>query len=132
VLRYADEVHKAQGYFRDIDDVKPEADLLDLATTLIDKKSAPFKPAEFHDRYVEALERLIEKKRKSKSSKLILEDTEEARPKGGNVIDLMAALKKSVGSGAAAAKAESAPKRPATKAKTAKTPATPTKRRKSA
>jgi DNA end-binding protein Ku len=132
VLRYADEVHKAQGYFRDIDDIKPEEDLLDLATALIDKKSAPFKPAEFHDRYVEALERLIDKKRKSKSNKLILEDTEEARPNGGNVIDLMAALKKSVGNSATTAKTESTPKRPPAKAKTAKTAATPTKRRKSA
>ena len=39
-LRYADEVNKAQGYFRDIPDAKPDADLLDLATTLIDKKTA--------------------------------------------------------------------------------------------
>ena len=61
VLRYADEVQKAQGYFRDIEDSKPDADLLDLATALIDKKTAPFKPAEFHDRYVDALHRLIAK-----------------------------------------------------------------------
>jgi len=98
VLRYADEVHKAQGYFRDIEDAKPDADLLDLATTLIDKKTAPFKPAEFHDRYVDALHRLIDKKAKSKSNKRIIEDA--GQPSGGksNVIDLMAALKKSVGS----------------------------------
>lgn len=96
VLRYADEVHKAQGYFRDIDDIAPEPDLLELATTLIDKKTAPFKPAEFHDRYVDALRRLIEKKRKA-GGKRILEDVEEPTSGGGNVIDLMAALKKSVG-----------------------------------
>lgn len=96
VLRYADEVHKAQGYFRDIDDITPEPDLLDLATTLIDKKTAPFKPAEFHDRYVDALHRLIEKKSKA-GGKRILEDVEEPARGGGNVIDLMAALKKSVG-----------------------------------
>jgi len=97
VLRYADEVHKAQGYFRDIDDIEPEQDLLELATALIDKKTAPFKPAEFHDRYVDALHRLIEKKSKARGRR-ILEDVEEpARAGGGNVIDLMAALKKSVG-----------------------------------
>ena len=39
-LRYADEVNKAQGYFRDIPDDEPDADLLDLASTLIDKKTA--------------------------------------------------------------------------------------------
>lgn len=96
VLRYADEVNKAQGYFRDIDDVTPEPDLLDLATTLIDKKTAPFKPAEFHDRYIDALHRLIEKKSKARG-KRILEDVEEPARGGGNVIDLMAALKQSVG-----------------------------------
>lgn len=98
VLRYADEVQKAQGYFRDIEDSKPDADLLDLATALIDKKTAPFKPAEFHDRYVDALHRLIDKKAKSRSSKRILEDVDEPIRGKGNVIDLMAALKKSVGS----------------------------------
>src|SRR6187402_305684 len=53
-LRYADEVNKAQGYFRDIPDSKPDDDLLDLAETLISKKSGPFHPQEFHDRYVDA------------------------------------------------------------------------------
>lgn len=107
VLRYADEVHKAQGYFREIDDIEPEADLLDLATTLIDKKTAPFKPAEFHDRYVDALHRLIEKKSKARG-KRILEDVEEPARGAGNVIDLMAALKKSVGESAPAARKRAA------------------------
>jgi DNA end-binding protein Ku len=117
VLRYADEVHKAQSYFREIEDMKPDEDLLDLATTLIDKKTAPFKPAEFHNRYVEALERLIEKKRKARGGKRILEDVGEPdRPSGANVIDLMAALKKSVGKGGrSAAKAVSAKAAPAKK-----------------
>lgn len=101
VLRYADEVQKAQGYFRDIGDGKPDVELLDLATTLIEKKTAPFKPDEFHDRYVDALKGLVAKKVKAKG-KTILEDVEEpAKVRGGNVIDLMAALKKSVGGGAA-------------------------------
>lgn len=118
VLRYADEVHKAQGYFRDIEDAKPDADLLDLATTLIDKKTAPFKPAEFHDRYVDALHRLIDKKAKSKTNKRILEDVEEPASGKSNVIDLMAALKKSVGDGGSKTAARKAPvgKAPASKA----------------
>jgi DNA end-binding protein Ku len=96
VLRYADEVAKAQGFFREIADAKPDPELLDLATTLIDKKTAPFKPEVFHDRYVDALRKLVEKKAKSKG-KTILEDVAEPAQRGGNVIDLMAALKKSVG-----------------------------------
>ena len=99
-LRYADEVRKAQSYFAEIPEDKPSEDLLDLATTLIDKKSAPFRPGEFHDRYVDALKALVEKKAKSKSNKKILEDVEEPTAgRGSNVIDLMAALRKSVGTG---------------------------------
>jgi DNA end-binding protein Ku len=95
-MRYEDEVRKAQSYFKDIPATKPDKGLLDLATTLIEQRSAPFDAGEFHDRYVDALKKLIEKKRKSKGKK-ILEDVEEPEPRGGsNVIDLMAALKKSV------------------------------------
>ncbi|MBB4858069.1 DNA end-binding protein Ku [Novosphingobium chloroacetimidivorans] len=115
-LRYADEVKKAQSYFDEIPDEKPSEDLLDLATTLIDKKSAPFEPAEFHDRYIDALKGLIEKKTRAKGKK-ILEDVEEPTSRGSNVIDLMAALKRSVGSGGGAASENPAAKKaPAKKA----------------
>ena len=96
-LRYADELRKAQGFFADIDEVKPKKELLDLATTLIEQKSAPFDASEYEDRYVDALRRLIDKKAKSKTGKAIIEDPGEPAGPGGNVIDLMAALKKSVG-----------------------------------
>jgi DNA end-binding protein Ku len=106
-LRYADEVNKAQGYFRDIPDAKPDEDLLDLAETLIAKKTAKFDPAEFHDRYVDALRDLVERKRKARGAKVI-EEEEEAPRRGSNVVDLMAALKKSIERpGAAPAQAES-------------------------
>ncbi|QEH79418.1 Ku protein [Sphingomonas sp. C8-2] len=114
-LRYADEVRKAQSYFRDIPDSKPDADLLDLAETLIDKKSATFDASEFHDRYVDALKALIEKKRKTKGKKVI-EEEEETPARKGNVIDLMAALKKSVEGGAAAKPATARKAAPARKA----------------
>jgi DNA end-binding protein Ku len=96
-LRYEDEVRKAQSYFKDIPATKPDKSLLDLATTLIEQRTAKFDPGEFHDRYVDALKKLIAKKQKSKGKK-VLEDVEEpADMRGSNVIDLMAALKKSVG-----------------------------------
>ncbi|ATY32669.1 non-homologous end joining protein Ku [Sphingomonas psychrotolerans] len=95
-LRYADEVNKAQGYFRDIPDSEPDPELLGLAETLIDKKVAKFNPAGFHDRYVDALKDLIERKKKAKGKKII-EDKEDGAPsRGSNVVDLMAALKKSL------------------------------------
>jgi DNA end-binding protein Ku len=96
-LRYADELNKASSYFRDIDDVEPDADLLELATTLIDKKSGKFDAAEFHNRYVDALRGLIEEKRKKKGGGLVIQDPGTDKAPKSNVIDLMAALKKSLG-----------------------------------
>ncbi len=117
-LRYADEVHKAQGYFREIPDDKPDAELLDLAEALIDRKSGTFHPQEFHDRYVDALKDLIERKRKANGKKII-EDTDKGEAKSSNVVDLMAALRKSMGdkpgSKAAADKKTPAKKAPARK-----------------
>jgi DNA end-binding protein Ku len=94
-LRYADEVVKAQGYFRDIPDARPDAEMLELAETLIDKKTAKFDPAKFHDRYADALKDLIERKRKSKGARIEAEE-EDLPKRGSNVVDLMAALKKSI------------------------------------
>ncbi|MEE4349134.1 MAG: Ku protein [Pacificimonas sp.] len=97
-LRYADEVREGQVFFEDIDEAKPKKELLDLAATLIEEKSAPFDASEFEDRYVDALRKLIDKKAKSRSKKAIVTDVDEPDGgDGGNVIDLMAALKKSVG-----------------------------------
>ena len=96
-LRYADEVNRAAGFFREIGDHKPDPDLLDLAATLIEKRSGDFDPKEFHNRYVDALKKLIAEKQKKKGQKII-QDPDDGRPsKGSNVIDLMAALKKSLG-----------------------------------
>jgi DNA end-binding protein Ku len=125
-LRYADEVVKAQGYFRDIPDAKPDPEMLELAEALIDKKASKFDPGKFHDRYVDALRDLIEKKRKLKGARIETEEEDEKPKRGSNVIDLMAALKQSIEkpkAGAAAAKKAPA-KAPAQKAAPAKRKAT--------
>ena len=116
-LRYADEVHKAASYFREIGDTKPDEDLLDLAQTLIDKKTGKFDAGDFHDRYVDALKDLIERKKKGKT--VTIDDDKPADSRGSNVVDLMAALKKSLGSGGGAAAATKAPARKAAPAKSA-------------
>ena len=121
-LRYADEVNKSTGFFRDIGDHKPDADLLDMASMLIERKAGEFDPAEFHNRYVDALHRLIEKKQKSKGEKII-EEEDTAPPKGSNVIDLMAALKKSLGDEKKPAPKKSAAKKASAKKEPAKAPA---------
>src|ERR1043165_3745429 len=97
-LRYADEVHKSSGFFRDIGDTKPDPDLLDMASMLIERKAGEFDPKEFHNRYVDALHRLIEEKQKKKGEKIIEDpDADAPPPKGSNVIDLWAPPKKSLG-----------------------------------
>ena len=124
-LRYSDEVNKAASYFREIDDAEPDADLLDLASTLIAKKAGKFDASEFHNRYVDALKGLIEEKRKNKGERVI-QDPDDGKPtKGSNVIDLMAALKKSLGSDDDAGNDNKAakPARPAAKKAPAKKPA---------
>lgn len=116
-LRYSDEVNKASSYFRDIGDTKPDADLLDLASTLIEKKTGKFDAADFHNRYVDALRGLIEEKRKSKGE-LVIQDPDDDKPaKGSNVIDLMAALKKSLGDSNDNAPAKKAPAKKAAPAR---------------
>jgi DNA end-binding protein Ku len=118
-LRYADEVHKSSGFFRDIGDHKPDADLLDMASMLIERKAGEFDPKEFHNRYVDALHRLIEEKQKKKGEKIIEDpDADAPPPKGSNVIDLMAALKKSLGD-----EKKSSAKKSAKKTTTKKEPA---------
>jgi DNA end-binding protein Ku len=116
-LRYADEVNKAQGYFRDIADAKPDEELLDLAEALISKKTAPFDPDKFHDRYIDAVHELIEKKRKGKT---VSTGDDPAPARGSNVIDLMAALKKSIEKPGAASGKEEAPKEATAKPAAAK------------
>ena len=99
-LRYADEVNKAQSYFREIGDTEPDADLLDMASMLIERKTGKFDPAEFHNRYVDALRDLIKEKQRKKGEKVIQDpDADSPLPKGSNVIDLMAALKRSLKGG---------------------------------
>lgn len=111
-LRYADEVNKAARYFHEIGDGEPDDELLDLATTLIDKKTGKFHASDFHDRYVDALKELIEHKKKGKTLNIDSDDEGGADPRGNNVVDLMAALKKSIGP---ASKAKATAKKPAGK-----------------
>jgi DNA end-binding protein Ku len=121
-LRYADEIRAAAPYFAEISAEKPDKELVDLASELIERKAAKFDPEHFHDRYSETLRELIEKKAKTKQP---IEVSEAELPqRGAQVIDLVEALKRSVRGTAkdeppptkkraAAAKSKSAPRRKA-------------------
>ena len=125
-LRYADEVNKAQNYFREIPDDTPDPELLDLAAALIDRKTAAFDPKEYHDRYVDALRDLVERKRQAHGKKIIEEKDTGGGRSGSNVVDLMAALKKSMEGRGGAANDDAAPappKKPTARKPAAKKPA---------
>jgi DNA end-binding protein Ku len=93
-LRYADEVKKASAAFSGIKEHEPEKDMIELAEELIQKKSKKFDPTAFKDSYEQALRELIEAKAEHRQVRQI----EETRPTA-QVIDLMEALRKSVGKG---------------------------------
>jgi DNA end-binding protein Ku len=109
-LFYADEIREAEPLFSQIEDAKADKELLSVAKELIEKKSAPFKAENFKDHYDLALRELIAAKRKNRKTPTAdVEDAKE-RPKGGNVVDLMAALQASLKDGGKAS-AKKAPAR---------------------
>lgn len=118
MLRYAEELRDPKDYFGDVPDAKPDAEMVDLAVELIEKRSGPFKPAEFQNHYRAALRELIQDKLKGRK---VVAPHEEKMP-AGNVIDLMDALRKSVGKPgrAAAADAKPQPRRTKARAKTSR------------
>ena len=99
LLRYPYEVRSEEEYFDEIQDVKVTKDMLDLARHIVEQKSGSFEPDKFEDQYETALVDLINQKRAGKPI------TAKERPKGENVVDLMEALRKSVGGAAAETKA---------------------------
>jgi DNA end-binding protein Ku len=94
-LHYEQEIRKADPFFSDISTHAVSKDLLSVAEELIDRKTGPFDASEFKNHYAQALRELVDKKVKGKG-KTAQPEEEEERPSGDNVIDLMAALKKSL------------------------------------
>jgi DNA end-binding protein Ku len=97
-MRYQEELRNPVEYFRDIKQVPINEDSLELAETLIKKKAAKFDPSKFVDGYEAALRELVE----AKINHLQIPKDEEPAKHRGKVINLMDALRKSVGEGEAA------------------------------
>jgi DNA end-binding protein Ku len=87
-LYYPGELHKANR--SEIPKTKYTGKELELAKSLVNQLSAPFKPQEFKDVYRENVKRLIEQKRKGQTITTV---KQERKPQ---VIDLMEALKRSL------------------------------------
>ncbi|NBB15551.1 Ku protein [Caulobacter sp. SLTY] len=114
-LRSNKEVRDTADFFDDIADHKPDKEMVAIAEKIIEQKEGPFDPSKFNDRYEDALRELIAEKKKGKGRVVTAEEPEDT-----NVVDLMAALRKSL-----EAKGKTSPAKKAAPAKkaTAKAPA---------
>jgi DNA end-binding protein Ku len=90
-LHYPYEVRNSADYFDEIPEVKVQDEMLKLAEHILATKTGDFDPAQFKDRYEEAVVELIRKKRENIPVK-----TEKEAPAAPNVINLMDALRRSV------------------------------------
>ena len=89
-LRYPYEVRDEQAYFEDIPELKTPKEMLDLAAHIVQTKSGHFDPAQFDDRYENALIDLLKKK---ETGEKIEPAKEGPTPQ---VVNLMDALRASI------------------------------------
>jgi len=115
-LRTDAEVRKEDEVFGSISDKAADPQMIAIAQKIIEQQEGPFDPSQFVDRYEEALKDLIKAKQKGHKIAKVEE------PEDTNVVDLMAALRASLGGKDAKAPAKAAAKKPAAKSK-AKAPA---------
>ena len=113
-LRAHTEVRDATDYFDDIPTVKADADMVEIAARIISQKESGFEPADFKDRYDDALREMIAAKTKGGKGTVGV-----AEPDDTNVIDLMAALKSSLKGSASPTPKKAPAKKPAAKKKSA-------------
>ncbi len=126
-LLWADEIRapELKGLSDDID-LRPQE--LTMAQSLVESLAADFAPEQYEDEYKLAMERLVEVKLEGEDAhELLAPDTAEADSEG-DVVDLVAALRKSVESarsrqGSASQEAEPAATKPARKSAAKKTAA---------
>jgi len=104
-LRTQDEVRDPDEAFDEIPAVKPDAKMVEIARKIIDQLEAKFDPSTFTDRYEEALRHLIREKEKGAGGKVTVEE-----PADTKVVDLMEALRRSLGK-PGAAKGRAPPKK---------------------
>jgi Ku protein len=91
-LRYPYELRDESDYFDNIPNPKVSRDMVDLAAHILDTKASKFDPQKFKDKYETALKALVKRKAAGKTIEVPEEKEEDS-----NVINLMDALKQSLG-----------------------------------
>jgi DNA end-binding protein Ku len=92
-LRYDYEVRDEKDYFSGIASPRVSKDMVSLAAHILETKETKFDPRKFKDDYEKALKKLIRRKARGKTI-----EPPEPPERADNVIDLMDALRQSVGS----------------------------------
>lgn len=114
-LRYPYEVRDEDDYFDRIPNPRISKDMIDLAEHILDSKSSKFNPDKFKDKYETALKALVKRKAAGKTIEM-----SEPEKTSDNVIDLMEALRRSLGKKTPPAKARSHPRKRGTQARRAR------------
>lgn len=96
-LRTRDEVVNVAGALEDVPQGKPDKQMIVIAQKIIEQKEGEFDPNEFNDRYEDALRALIDEKKRGHKITRVEEPEDQT-----NVVDLMEALRKSLGGDKAA------------------------------
>jgi DNA end-binding protein Ku len=104
------DINDARSIFGDAAEIKTDPEMVSLAKQLIDRQTTTYDPADLEDRYETRLRAMIDAKLKGEG----IDVSEPAEPDRTNVVDLMAALKKSLAQEAAPTKPaqSSAPAKP--------------------
>ncbi len=95
------DLNDARSLFEGTKEIKVDPEMVKLAVQLIDRQTGRYDPADLEDRYETRLRAMIDARVKGEG----VATEEDAAPRMGNVVDLMAALKRSLGESAKAAPA---------------------------
>jgi DNA end-binding protein Ku len=87
------DLNDARDVFEDTPTGKSDPEMVRLATQLIERQAGKYDPADVEDRYEARLRDVIEAKLKGKG----IEPVDQEEPERSNVIDLMGALRRSLG-----------------------------------
>jgi DNA end-binding protein Ku len=90
-LRYGYEIRDAKPYFEDLPEMKLPDEMVELAEHILDTKAGHFNPAEFEDRYENAVVEMLKQKQ---AGMPVRKEAPVAAP--STVINLMDALRRSV------------------------------------